>query len=145
MKVLTLFFLSSIVVGCAAQSSDETRLYDSIGQHLEAAKQAHEQAAELWDQLIIEGSITCATGLGVPTPLQLTVEQATQYPVAASVRDLLNQAIERLQVSSQQWDALCTNPGQTVSPSQANTGYLAAKTAKTTLELAENVYSTWEP
>ena len=140
-----LIILPVLLWSACTSNSSEVALHDSLGSYIQAALSAQAEALTNWDQFILGTGKNCQQGLPVPNHFNLSQSQADQFPQALSVRDYLYTGITLLEQSSQVWDQICANSDAFVLPADVNRGYRAARDAKTALEQAQIVFSTWNP
>jgi hypothetical protein len=144
MRSFIFYLVIVILAGCRSDSNASQHLAQWRAD-FQAVQHAQEQAAQLWDQLIIEGSADCSIGLPTLSPLELTADDLRLEETLPTWVTLLNQAISLVQQSAQLWDILCLNPDPLVLPSDANQGYLWMQEAQGLLEQAAALQSAWNP
>jgi len=144
-SVIPHIVLISVIFLLSACGANQRDVHAALAAYLQNTTQAQSLAAAHWDAIIIGDGANCQQGLAVPSTFDLTQSEAERYPDAVLVRDHLNFSIGYLTQSAQIWDSICGNASGTVPPREADSGYLAARNAKTELDLAQAAYSAWNP
>lgn len=141
---ILIVILATLLTACQLQRHSED-LPANLLAEFQAVQQAQRQAAQLWDQLIIDGSANCSVGLPTLLPFTLTDQKQSSLAGLSEWLTLINQAILLIQQSAELWDTLCLDPNLLVLPSDANQGYLWIQQAQQALNQAQALQSDWNP